>query len=91
MYASQADEPPTSVEMLDFAGRLAVFATRPTSEDIAEMVERFLRWPLPDTVSIHGMCPPATFRGTYGVSMTGTNLLNIVEAKAMLDYVLSKD
>lgn len=52
--------------------------------DIAEMVNRFLGWPLPLTVC-SDLC--ATMQGIKHRS--GTNLLNADEAKAMLEYVLA--
>ena len=51
-----------------------------------EMVDYFLMWPLPESVSAD-VC--ATIRGRSG--RTGTNLLTADEARQMLEYVLSDD
>ena len=51
---------------------------------LEDMVNRFLAWPLPETVSADGCATnPA-----YPHPRSGTNLLNAEEARAMLVYVL---
>ena len=49
-----------------------------------DMVNRFLLWPLPDSVCAD-LC--ATKQGAP--HRTGTNLLSFVEARKMLEHVLS--
>jgi hypothetical protein len=56
--------------------------------DRAELVNRFLSWPLPDSVNAD-MC--AARPGPYPPGRSGTNLLNGQEAAAMLAYVLNCD
>lgn len=48
-----------------------------------EMVDRFLRWPLPDSVCSD---PCATKKGYP--NRTGTSLLTANEARQMLEYLL---
>jgi hypothetical protein len=49
-----------------------------------EMVDRFLNWPLPDSVC----CDPCACMKNYPNSRIGTNLLTAVEARQMLEHVL---
>ena len=53
--------------------------------DIAKLAERFLGWPLPESVC-SDLC--ATKQGYPHRS--GTNLLSYVEAKQMFEYVLAE-
>lgn len=53
------------------------------SDRIDELVNRFLSWPLPDSVCSDGV---ATMRGHP--HRIGTNLLTADEARAMLEHVL---
>lgn len=53
----------------------------PTVTD--EMVDRFLRWPLPESVRADD-CATKQQTGRFG-----TNLLTAIEAKQMLEYVLT--
>ena len=53
-----------------------------SSETIKNMVNNFLRWPLPESVNCD-LC--ATEHGTKG--RRGTNLLTAIEAEQMLTYV----
>jgi hypothetical protein len=48
-----------------------------------EMVDRFLNWPLPDSVC----CDPCACMKNYPNSRIGTNLLTAVEARQMLEHV----
>lgn len=50
-----------------------------------EMVNRFLTWPLPDSVSADGCATLPGFK-----PRSGTNLLSFSEAKAMLEHVLGQ-
>ena len=56
-----------------------------SDEQIAALVNRFLIWPLPQTVA-SDLCVTDS---TYQFPRSGTNLLNAVEAEAMLRYVLA--
>lgn len=47
------------------------------------MVDRFLRWPLPDSVR------PAGVAGYGGFSRSGADLLTAAEARQMLEHVLA--
>ncbi len=49
------------------------------------LVDRFLVWPLPNSVS-SDLCTT-----THGTNRIGTNLLTATEAKQMLEYVLGND
>lgn len=50
-----------------------------------EMVNRFLSWPLPASVC----ADPCASMPDYPHSRIGTNLLTAVEARQMLEHVLS--
>lgn len=50
-----------------------------------EMVNRFLSWPLPDSVAADGCATLPGFK-----PRSGTNLLTFSEAKAMLEHVLGQ-
>lgn len=52
---------------------------------INEMVDRFLRWPLPKSVC-SDLCVTDS---KYQYPRFGTSLLSATEAKAMLEYVLA--
>lgn len=52
--------------------------------DVGAMVDRFLRWPLPDSV-----CSDACVTEAGQPYRTGTNLLTATEARQMLVHVLS--
>lgn len=49
-----------------------------------EMVDRFLRWPLPKSVR----CDPCATMTDYAFERTGTNLLTFTEARQMLEHVI---
>lgn len=55
------------------------------SDVIQEMVDRFLSWPLPQTVCVDHC---ATDR-TYPARRYGTNLLTADEARQMIEYLLA--
>jgi len=57
--------------------------------DIDEIVNRFLRWPLPDHVSPDGEYPARKWREKWGYPLSGTNLLDAVAARAMFDFCLA--
>jgi hypothetical protein len=61
-------------------------------EDLIKvLVNRFLAWPLPDTVSPDGMPFPAKiYRERYGHSLIGTHLLSAQEAEKMFNHVLDE-
>jgi len=50
-----------------------------------KMVDRFLAWPLPDSVCADLI---ATRQGSYSPPRVGTNLLTATEARQMLEHVL---
>jgi hypothetical protein len=58
----------------------------PAKPNIDKLVDRFLSWPLPDSVCADGI---ATRPGPYHGGRSGTNLLTAHEARAMLEYVLA--
>jgi hypothetical protein len=51
-----------------------------------EMVTRFLNWPLPKSV-----CPDACVMNTEYPHRVGTNLLTAIEARQMLEYILTPE
>lgn len=51
-----------------------------------EMVDRFLNWPLPQSVCSDG----CVTNPNYPHQRIGTNLLTADEARQMLEYVLSE-
>ena len=54
-----------------------------------EMVNRFLRWPLPMSVSSDLCVTKREMESSYPPKRIGTNLLTADEARAMLEYVLA--
>lgn len=80
--------PATTAEVQLAKIREAVNSVRsfvnPTDEQLNKLAEKFLAWPLLDTVQADSC---ATVR--FHPDRTGTNLLNFNEAKAMLRYVLT--
>lgn len=54
--------------------------------DIDKLVDRFLMWKLPDSVSVDPCCQTGNYPNRIG-----TNLLTATEAKQMIEYLLSKD
>ncbi len=73
-------------DMLNVLQALPPASNQPkeTTMDIDKLVERFLAWPLPDSV-----CSDLCATKQDYPHRSGTNLLTAVEAKAMLTYLLS--
>lgn len=57
---------------------------------LEKLVERFLSWPLPDTVQPDGFYPAGEFKRQHGQSLIGTHLLNAEEAKAMILHLFAE-
>ncbi len=75
VYSNKPPEPPSAPAAVDVPVPVVV---------TPEMVDRFLSWPLPKTVSVD---PCARWPGYP--DRVGTNLLTADEARAMLEHVLA--
>ena len=56
-----------------------------------EMVNRFLRWPLPMSVCSDLCVTKREMESSYPPKRTGTSLLTADEARQMLEFVLDGD
>jgi len=76
-------------------GRFMRFAPRGTESEITStvtsaMVDRFLSWPMPDSVCSDGCVTQRNYGKAQGwPKRSGTNLLTADEARQMLEYVLT--
>lgn len=64
------------------------------SKLVSALVDRFLTWPLPESVCADRCASEPNVPAGIGVPVprrTGTNLLNAEEARQMIEYLLASD